>query len=178
MTRLAVIAGVGFVLAVGAYPDAPPPAHTGGFGEPTCHRCHFGQPLDAPGGVLTLEGVPARYEAGRRYVLTVTLARAGMERAGFQLTARTAGGAQAGALAPHDAGTAVAIVDSTGIRYAGHAEAGSHLASPDTARWRLVWTPGASADTVFFHVAANAANGDASEFGDYVYRQMAHATSE
>src|SRR5690606_8758969 len=46
------------------YPDRPPPAHTGGFGEPTCQQCHFDAPLNDPGGALYVEGLPERYTPG------------------------------------------------------------------------------------------------------------------
>ena len=151
-----------------AYPDAPPTAHTGGFGEPTCHRCHFDAPLDAPGGTLSLDGLPPKLEAGRRYRLTLTLARAGMQSAGFQLSARTADGRSAGRLEALGASVSVVRDDSTGIVYAQHTEAGTALAAPDTARWTFAWTPSDTAAAVF-HAAANATNDDASEFGDFVY---------
>ena len=53
LSNLTTIAGaVGAVLVLvlpsagrgGAYPDRPPPAHTGGFGEPPCAQCPFGSP--------------------------------------------------------------------------------------------------------------------------------------
>ena len=34
--------------------DAPPPAHTGGFGEPTCLTCHFGDANDPASAVSRL----------------------------------------------------------------------------------------------------------------------------
>ena len=47
-----------------------------------------------------IEGVPARFEPGHRYVLTITLTRDDMKRAGFELAARFSElGAQAGTLA-------------------------------------------------------------------------------
>jgi len=55
--------------------DGPPVAHTGGFGEPTCQACHQGEPLNAPGGSLRIEGLPQRYEPGRAYTLTMVLRR-------------------------------------------------------------------------------------------------------
>lgn len=36
-------------------------------------------------------------------------------------------------------------------------------------RWRFRWRAPLDADTVRFHVAANAANGDRSEFGDRIF---------
>jgi len=55
------------------------------------------------------------------------------------------------------------------IFYAEHTAEGTAPASPGTARWVVEWTAPAAADVVRFHVAANAANGDASEFGDFIY---------
>lgn len=162
---------------VTVYADGPPPGHTGGFGEPTCHQCHFDGPLDDPAGVLEVEGIPATWEAGRRYSLRVRLARPGLARGGFQLAARFARGAaegeQAGSLRPAHRRTAVTEVDATGVQYASHRMKGAEPVARDTAAWRLEWRApaegaGASAPVVF-HVAANAANGDDSEFGDFIY---------
>lgn len=158
-----------------AYVDGPPLAHTGGFGEPTCRACHFDAELnEAPGG-LVLKGLPAAYEPGERYRFTVALSRAGMGRAGFQLAARFAGGGDAGEQAGELRavnGDRVEVVrhEASGVLYARHREAGTEPITPDSTRWRLDWTaPAAAAGDVVFHVTANAANDDASEFGDFIY---------
>lgn len=152
------------------YPEDPPTAHTGGFGEPTCQRCHFDQPVNAPGGVLALGGVPEAYAAGRRYRLTVQLAKPAQRRGGFQMAVRFADGTQAGILEPQDDRVAAVWEDSSAVQYAHHTDAGTRLAAPDTAQWMLAWTAPAEAEgRVVFHVTANAANDDASEFGDFVY---------
>jgi len=152
------------------YPEQPPVAHTGGFGEPTCHRCHFDQPLNAPGGALTLGGIPEAYVPGERYRVTVRLARAGVRRGGFQVSARFADGRQAGSFEPIDDRVTVVWEDSTAVAYAQHTLAGTRLAGADTARWFVLWTPPDSAGAdVVFHAAANAANDDDSELGDRVY---------
>lgn len=153
------------------YSDRPPLAHTGGFGEPTCRACHFDQPLNAPNGSLAIEGLPNAYTAGQRYRLTVRLQRPEMGRGGFQLSARFASGAQAGSLRAADEQRATIVqVDSTGVQYAAHTRAGTEPVAPDTARWVLEWTaPDTTAGPVLVHVAANAANFDASEFGDFIY---------
>ena len=157
-----------------SYLDGPPTAHTGGFGEPTCHRCHFDQPLNDPGGSLRLLGVPEVYRAGARYTLTIDLARTGVQRGGFQVAARFAEGAhagrQAGALAELDDRVKVVRDDSSAVQYTYHTEAGTALDTPHTMRWTVAWTaPETTQARVVFHVAANAANDDASEFGDFIY---------
>ena len=68
-----------------AFKTGPPPGVTGGFGEPTCHACHFDHPINAPGGSLRLGGLPESYTAGVRYSIRVGLTRRGTQRAGFQI---------------------------------------------------------------------------------------------
>lgn len=152
-----------------AYPYGAPPGTTGGFGEPTCAMCHFGNALNAPAGSLTIEGLPARYTPGQAYRLIIRLRRPQMAVAGFQLSARTAAGAQAGTLAAAaDGAESVQVQAAAGIQYAGHTEDGSRTATPGAAEWRVVWTAPASG-SVTFSAAANAADDDNSPLGDYVY---------
>lgn len=167
-------AGLSTAVALPPYAEGPPLAHTGGFGEPTCHVCHFDQPLNAPGGTLTLEGAPATYEPGETYRLTIRTARPGLKRGGFQAAVRFAGGERAGrpagTLRALDGRVRVVRAAGSGVEYAQHTEAGTRGAAPDTARWTLEWTaPGDPLAPVVFHVAANASNDDASEFGDFIY---------
>ena len=188
-TRLAVVAGGCAVVAaasgVAAYADGPPPAHTGGFGEPTCAECHFGgAPVDSVR--LTVEGLPARYAADSTYSVRVVLRAPELVRGGFQLATRYLSGQdrgrQAGALAAP--GPRVEVVtagpsDSTAgppTAYARHTLDGSTASEGRSAEGRLAWTlrwraPGSgnrAAGPVAVDVAANASNDDASEFGDRV----------
>lgn len=57
----------------------------------------------------------------------------------------------------------------SGIEYATHTRAGAASTGQDTARWVIGWRPPAEGSPVVLHVAANAANDDASEFGDHIY---------
>ncbi|MGH7700675.1 MAG: glycoside hydrolase family 9 protein, partial [Gemmatimonadales bacterium] len=72
----------------------------------------------------------------------------------------------------------VAVVRGPGgVPYAQHTAAGSS-ARGDTARWTVEWTaPARSAGAVSFHVAANAANDDDSEFGDFIYASGTRAAA-
>ena len=54
-------------LASTAYKEGPFPNMTGGFGDKTCHSCHFDNPVNAPGGMLTVTGVPSTYAAAETY---------------------------------------------------------------------------------------------------------------
>ena len=118
-----------------AYVDGPPPAHSGGFGGDTCHACHFENDLDAPGGSLTISGVPDAFDPSATYRITVSLARRGMERSGFQLAARVGAGERAGepagALSALDGDRRVQVVPGPDVvTYAQHAEPGTDAHRP------------------------------------------------
>lgn len=152
-----------------AYPLGAPPGVTGGFGEPTCQMCHFGADVNEPGGSLAIDGLPERYAPGETYRLIVRLRRGELGAAGFQLSARTDAGAQAGTLA--GGGMQTQVQPGTGgVQYAGHTEAGSGPTGPGAAEWTVSWTaPARGAGPVRFHASANAADGDNSPLGDHVY---------
>ncbi len=162
-----------------AYVDGPPPAHAGGFGGDTCHACHFENDLNASGGALAISGVPDTFDPSATYRITVSLERAGMERAGFQLTARVGdgdgAGRPAGVLQAPDGDERVqVVVANDAMAYAQHTEAGTTIERMGAASWNVEWRPlNAGRGTVTFHAAANAANDDASEFGDFIYTASA-----
>ena len=102
--------------------------------------------------------------------------RAEMTRAGFQLTARVKdGGAQAGTLAAGAADAARVKVEVQGdVQYAGQALAGAAVEG-GVARWTVEWTAPAGGGPVVFNVSANAADGNESADGDFVYTAIAEA---
>jgi hypothetical protein len=168
---VASVASVALLAAAVAYRDGAPPGFSGGFGEESCRACHFEAELNEPPGHLELIGIPASYTPGEAYPLTIALTRPGMALGGFELTARFEDGTQAGALEP-GAGdvdrVGIAVKDDTRVLYGHQRDAGSSV-SGGTARWTLRWTAPTSGPAVLFHVAANAADGDGSAEGDYVY---------
>src|SRR5437867_12135250 len=83
-------------IAASAFKEGPYPNVTGGFGEQSCHLCHLDNPVNAPGGSVALEGVPASFAQGQTYPITVTISREGMRRGGFEIAARFASGRQRG----------------------------------------------------------------------------------
>ncbi len=170
-----IVAAAPLVVASEArYRDGPPPGFTGDFGEPTCVTCHMDAPVvaDAPG--LVLHGVPDRFEPGRTYLITVSLHDEELEAGGFQLSARTSGGSQAGRWRSKDARARVVYDSVTNVAYAIHTVEGAEPIAPDSARWTLAWTaPDSSGDSVVFSAAANAANGDDSSFGDRIFTRRA-----
>jgi hypothetical protein len=154
------------------FPVAPPPAHTGGFGEPTCQSCHDGNALNDPAGAVELRGLPAAgWTPGERYRLTVVVRRPGMQRGGFEAAARFAAGADSGRQAGrwHAPDARTALTEERAVAYVHHTDLGAEPAA-DSAAWTVEWTaPASAAAPVVFHVTANAASGDGSAFDDYVY---------
>jgi hypothetical protein len=190
MTRIFLAGGVMLALAApatgsalldvfpaGRYLDGPPPGFSGGFQEESCHACHFSSDVNAPGGSLSLAGVPERYTPGEKYPITVRLTKAGLGAGGFQLAARfETGGQQAGTLAslPEDSSRVRVTLDRD-VQYAYQLEEGSKVGNPEMADWTIVWVAPESREPVVFHAAANAADGDGSTKGDLVYTTSAHS---
>ena len=161
------------------YAEGAPPGFSGGFKEESCHACHFhSEPNSGPGRVA-IEGVPARFTAGERYTLIVTLTQAGMKRAGFQVTSRFKDtGAQAGTLAPApDDRNRIGIDIQGGVQYAGQRKEGASVTAGEAVRWTIQWTAPDGGGPVAFNVAANAADGNESADGDFVYTTTAESAS-
>ena len=167
----ALVATTVRLVASHAYAEGAPPGFSGGFKEDSCHGCHFHEELNAAPGRVAIEGVPTTFTPGERYTLTITLTRAGMKRAGFQLAARFKDiGAQAGSLATGSGDAErVGVESQGGVEYANQKKAGASVDSADAATWIVVWTAPKGGGAVVFHVSANAANGDESADGDFVY---------
>jgi hypothetical protein len=189
MKRIVAPAGLVLILLIARPPAArgfkegPYPNVTGGFGEQSCHLCHLDNPVNAPGGSLTLSGVPATYAAGRPYEITVTVTRAGLRRGGFEISARFAAGTQkgrqAGAWRALDA--RVQVIPSQAdpsLTFVQHNLAGSMAPSRGANTWTIEWTAPAAAGAIQFNVAGNASNNDDSPLGDYIYLAAARSASQ
>jgi hypothetical protein len=171
MLAAAVLATTVRLVASHAYAEGAPPGFSAGFNEESCHACHFHEALNAAPGHVAIAGLPAAFAPGQRYTLTVTLTRTGMKRAGFQLAARFKdGGAQAGTLrVPSGDALRVGVETQSGVQYAGQKAAGASPGEGGTARWTIDWTAPVGGGPVIVHVAANAADGNESADGDFVY---------
>ena len=155
------------------YADGPKPQRTGGFGENTCIECHKTFELNAGrlmGGKFELDGVPAHYEAGQTYRLTVRISQPGQTRWGFELSSRSQQtGEQAGSLEPVDDFTQVKVADT--VQYIEHTEDGTREGSTDgPVEFHVDWTaPDVTAGGVIFNAAGNAADDSWDPKGDYIY---------
>ena len=172
---------IGLAAQAGAFKEGPYPNVTGGFGEQSCHLCHLDNPLNAPGGSLTMAGVPPVFAPGATYPITVTIAREDMRRGGFEIGARFASGKQRGRQAGSwkltDARTQLipGAVDKA-LTFVQHNLAGSRAAAAGANTWIIEWTaPVSPSAPVQFNAAANASNNDDSPLGDYIYLKTARS---
>lgn len=152
-----------------SYPEHLTGAFTGGFGEETCHSCHFDYPLNHEEGSLYVEGFPQTYQSGQSYMIYIQVERPELAKAGFQLSARFSDGRQAGMFSPQSDRTQFTESVPDSIQYLQHSARGTEGNGENSNTWQLKWiAPSSGQDTVFVHLSANAANGDASEFGDFI----------
>ena len=172
---------IGLPIATSAFKEGPYPNVTGGFGEQSCHLCHLDNPVNAPGGSLALDGVPSAYAPGQTYRITVTIAREGLRRGGFEIAARFLNGKlkgkQAGGWRPLDAREQLipGAVDKA-LTFVQHNLAGSRVPATGANTWTVEWTAPPAGGPVQFNVAANASNNDDSPLGDYIYLKSARST--
>jgi hypothetical protein len=171
-------------IAALAFKEGPYPNVTGGFGEQSCHLCHLDNPVNAPGGAVSLEGVPSAYAAGQTYEVTVTISRDGLRRGGFEIAARFASGRQRGKQAgiwkPVDNRVQLipGAVDKV-LTFVQHNLAGSRVPATGANKWTVEWTAPQTANApVQFNVAANASNNDDSPLGDYIYLKSVRVAPE
>jgi Reeler domain len=184
-----IVIPVAFVLlalpfAAAGFKEGPYPNVTGGFGEQSCHLCHLDNPVNATGGSVSISGIPPTYTPGETYQVTVSLARDGMRRGGFEIASRFASGRQKGRQAGSwritDARMQLipGAVDKK-LTFVQHNLIGSRTATPGTNAWTIEWTaPAAPAGPVQFNVAANASNNDDSALGDYIYLTMVRSAPQ
>jgi hypothetical protein len=162
------IAGIIFAFAGG-----PPIGATGSviFNQASCSQsgCHSGMAVNSPNGSLTLGGVPANYTLGQSYDLNITINQTNQRRWGFQISARArTGGASVGSFQSLDGFSQLQTL--AGIQYFAHNAAGTRAGTAGPVTFQVRWTaPAASVGEVVFSVAANAANNDNNNTGDFIH---------
>lgn len=176
----ALILGAGFIWSAGEshdsytgmeYPEHLAGPFTGGFGEETCHSCHFDYDVNWGEGSFSVSGIPETVQSKKTYEIEILIERDDLGKAGFQFSARFANGTQAGRFAISENNRLMftkEVPDS--LQYVQHAIEGTEPVKEGMNRWQVEWeSPASITDSVYFNIAANAANGDQSEFGDWIY---------
>lgn len=146
-----------------------------------CTQCHNSSPLNSGKGSVRVVFPGASYQPGMTYRMRVELRDPDQQRWGFQLTARLASdpaNSAAGDLIPPGDltravcgnGAAKPCTSNNQIQLIMHTVAGTRTGIRNGADFEFDWTaPPAGAGAVSFYVAGNAANGDGTNQGDYIY---------
>jgi hypothetical protein len=145
--------------------------YTGAPGDNgNCTACHAGTPNSGGGGV-NITGIPAAYQPGQQYTLTVTVQQASRTRFGFQLTAIDAGNNRAGTLESLSGDSSLnASTGQGGRQYIQHTQQGTSQNITNGRAWQVRWTaPSTDIGGVRFFVAGNAANNNGLDTGDNIY---------
>jgi hypothetical protein len=173
---LVASAGVAAAAAAGAQPATTgAPAFGAEPAEQTCVSCHNSFTLNPDAdGTTTLEGVPATYDPGRTYTLTLRVAHkdAAALRWGFQMTAVSLkDGAGAGEFVATDTNATLVLAAMSGTRsYIDQGYGGTAIGQAGGASWTFDWkAPAAPMGKVGFFAAVNVSNADGSNQGDRVY---------
>jgi hypothetical protein len=157
-----------------AYSGGPPNARTGAPGESTCADCHGN--LNVGPGYASASG-PATFLPGETLDIYVEVAHDGQQRWGFEITALDGSDQPVGQFVlVEPARTQLATEPGTGRQYAKQTAAGTDLGTPDVSPgWTVRWaSPADPIESVTFYVAGNAADGNGSTSGDFIYTGSLH----
>lgn len=145
-----------------ANPGVFPFGNTGAPGSQVCTQCHF--PSGSGGGSISLIFPSSSYEAGQTYTLRVQVADTGQGRFGFALAARN------GANNLTSAGVLAAKGGNT-IAQGGEVGQFNAPFASGSFEFQVDWTaPATGAGPVTFYFVGNAANGDNTQLGDFIYQ--------
>ncbi len=159
---------LGFVPSSHAYVELALPDRDGG-GVLTCRECHMHTPEQTAAARLVVEGIPKHYTPGQDYELTVKLSHPSLMRGGFEASARTEKGLQAGHLGTKDPRLAIIHDPASGAQYAHHTKIGTEVHDTKSVAWSFVWTaPPEGAGKVVVRAAGVASNGDNKPHGDAI----------
>jgi uncharacterized protein (TIGR03437 family) len=168
-----------------AYEYGPPPGCAGPPSDRTCSTpgCHTGS--SGTGNVAITFASGLTYVPGIKQHVVVTITDPIQKRWGFQATVRPAASprsSEAGDFESTDSFTQVVCQDdsqkpagqpcdiSPNFQYVEHTTEGTRLGTPSPVSFEFDWTPDSTTTgDLMFYVAANAANGDGTNFGDHIY---------
>lgn len=166
------------VLAVGiiCISDLLSPAHSNAGGAPSgktgspgdgsnCTGCHSGVATTSAG--LITSNVPVTgYIPGNTYTITASIAVAGINKYGFEISPQGTTGTQKGTLVVTNA-TETKLIGTT-AKYITHKSTGT--AGTGSKTWTFDWiAPAAGSGNAILYGAFNAANGNGTNSGDQIF---------
>lgn len=142
--------------------------------QPSCHNSH---PVNSGSGSLVITSpdlINFVYNPGQTYTVEVTVAKPSVNLFGFAMEALFQNGSDAGSfihINPAETWSKAANINGAIRTSATHMENAG--ASANTKTFVFQWVaPATNAGAVTFYAAGNAANGNGSTSGDYIYTAM------
>lgn len=162
-----------FAWPVAAFPDGPPPAHTGANGQPDCSVCHFAGPEPTRNSGLTVTNYPEQVSPDAVYELKVQLLDPEQRAGGFQIAIVSSDNTPL-SVGEWIIGEQQRSDTENDIAYLGHSEPKDSARDEDTGEMRSEWilrwrAPQENPGPLRIIAAAVASDHDDSPLGDSVY---------
>lgn len=175
LTLLALSAATGLIIKSSYSKEDGIAGRTTAPSELTClPSCHTGNTLNATGGSfsVTCPTMPGwAYTPGQTYQIEITVSRTGINLYGFALEALTATGTNAGSFIhvnPAQTWTRAAAINGVSRNAATHKKNGG--VGTGTKTFLIDWVaPATNIGVVTFYACGNAANGNGTSSGDFIY---------
>jgi FG-GAP-like repeat/Reeler domain len=158
--------------------SGPSASHTNAPGEDNCTACHTSFPVNSGAGNVAISGIPHIYRPNQQVAVTVTTSDSGPSASifGFQMTAIDRLGHQIGTFTlptqnPQRTQIVLGSVGGNQRRYVEHTIDGLFTSGVfGSNSWTFTWTaPAQRVGKIDFYASGNAANGDGTNSGDYIY---------
>ena len=152
------------------YSNNPPNGRTGAPGQTTCAsgNCHNSYPLNSGSGEIYVDG-PSTYTPGEIINFTFNISQEGQDRWGFELCSLTEEMNQGGIINITDDDN-TQISSTSELTYIKQTNNGTFNGQENIAEWDFEWeAPIAGTGPITFYFVGNAANGNGTRTGDYIY---------
>ncbi|MFN0277330.1 MAG: choice-of-anchor V domain-containing protein [Pyrinomonadaceae bacterium] len=179
LALIAVFVGIATLMSLlseqqaNASASGPSPSFTDAPGETNCTACHVDFPVNSGTGSIQITGVPQSYLPGQQIQITITTIQEDGVNYGFQLTAVDEFGRPAGTWTLQDVIQTQIVAGFVGPnlrQYVEHTFEGIVPTTFGSKSWSVLWTaPTRRLSKVSFHAAGNAANGNGTTSGDFIY---------
>jgi len=152
---------------------SPPAGVTGAPNENTCNQsgCHTGTAVNGGSGTFAVSGLPNDgYVPGSTHTISFAFSNTSRTRFGFEAVALTDDGTSIGTFATPSGTRSLSGGGRTYIAQSSPSSSGI---------WNVDWTaPAADVGRVTIYTAGNAANGNGTSSGDWIYTSTHSATAE
>src|SRR5213594_1183495 len=142
--------------------SAGPPVNRNGVSGQYCTLCHTTNALNSGEGSVRVIGLPSAWLPGETYAIQVIVSHPSARRSGFQMSAVTSSGEQAGQfVVGADGRSQVETGDVNGkpVQFIQHNSLGSAIDGSNVFRFTYQTPSDGGVGNIRFNVAGNAANG-------------------